>query len=126
MDSVGGVVTDRAIVVILTDGTQFEVQGASWTEPPLFTPVGGSIPGVLQNTEIEISREEAHESRRELEYLHSTRKPLVIGRDWRYTPLDTESMFVVIRDSAAQKVGSFNPDEVAAVYFKGEAELIDA
>ena len=118
--------SQRTIVVVLTDGTQFEVQGSSWTEPPMFLPAGGwTIPGVLQNTEIEIGREEAHELRREVSAVLKAQQPLVIGRGWRWTPLDADSSFVVIRNSQSEKVASFHPDEVAAVYFKAEAELID-
>lgn len=114
------------IVVILTDGTRFEVQGASWTEPPLYMPAGGAaIPGIFQNAEVEVSPEQAQEVRRKLTECLRNREPLVFGPGWRYTPLDTESMFVVVRDAAGEKVAAFNPEEVAAVYFKDKAELTD-
>jgi len=109
------------ILVHMNDGSVHKVKGDRWTEPPLYPP---EIPGTFQNAEIEVDKQQAAEIRAELVKSLRNREPLVYGRDWTYRSLNADSMFIVVyRDD--EKVASFNPTEVDAIYGENDGELAD-
>jgi len=94
----------RAFALTILSGLEAERYGVDWYM------AGGFPPGTFQNTEIEISREQANEIRSMLGDTLRSRQPLVYGRDWDYKP-------VVVPPSEAQFVEALrmNATQIASV-----------
>jgi phage portal protein BeeE len=81
----------RAFAMTILAGIETQRYGTDWYR------AGGFPPGTFQNTEIEISAEQAEEIRALLTATIQRRQPLVHGRDWTYTPISVppnEAQFI--------------------------------
>jgi HK97 family phage portal protein len=102
----------RAFALTILSGLEAERYGTDWYL------AGGFPPGTFENTEIEISREQAEEIRSMLTATIRRREPLVYGRDWKYSPVvvpPSESQFIeALRMNATQIASILNlpPDRI--------------
>jgi HK97 family phage portal protein len=102
----------RAFALTILSGLEAERYGTDWYM------AGGFPPGTFENTEIEISREQAEEIRGMLTATIRRREPLVYGRDWKYSPVvvpPSEAQFIeAIRMNATQIASVLNlpPDRI--------------
>jgi HK97 family phage portal protein len=99
-----GISVLRAFALTILSGLEAERYGTDWYL------AGGFPPGTFENTEIEISEEQASEIRSILTSTIRRREPLVYGRDWKYSP-------VVVPPSEAQFIDALrmNATMVASV-----------
>lgn len=100
-----GISPMRAFATLISSGNAAVNYGAQWFEK------GGFPPGVFQNHELEVGRDEAREIRRMLVRTIQAGEPLVYGRDWEYKP-------VSVPPSEAQFIEhlQMNATQIAAVY----------
>jgi HK97 family phage portal protein len=102
----------RAFALTILSGLEAERYGTDWYL------AGGFPPGTFENTEIEITREQAEEIRSMLTATIRRREPLVYGRDWKYSPVvvpPSESQFIeALRMNATQIASILNlpPDRI--------------
>lgn len=88
----------------ITAGFEAQRYGTSWYE------AGGFPPGTFQNSELEVSADDAAEIRKTLVTSLRRREPLVYGRDWDYTPVTvppSEAQFIDAMQLNATHVASF-------------------
>jgi HK97 family phage portal protein len=81
----------RAFAMTILAGIEAQRYGTDWYRS------GGFPPGTFENTEIEISADQAEEVRALLTNTIQRRQPLVYGRDWKYTPISVppnEAQFI--------------------------------
>lgn len=95
----------RAFASLISQGTHAVDYGTRWFEK------GGFPPGVFQNHELEVGKDEAREIRRTLVRTIQAGEPLVYGRDWDYKPISvppSEAQFI--------EAMQMNATQIAAVY----------
>lgn len=95
----------RHFAETITAGSHMSHYGLTWFQN------GGFPPGVLQNAELEVDKNQADEVKGMLVASLRERKPLVLGRDWTYTP-------VTVPPAEAQFIDSMqlNATQIAAIY----------
>jgi len=93
-------------------GQQTQEYGLSWYNS------GGFPPGIFKNAELEVDPDQAAKVRGMLQSVLRKREPLVIGRDWDYTPVTvppSEAQFIdAMQMNSTQIAALFNlpPDRV--------------
>jgi HK97 family phage portal protein len=93
----------RALATTIMSGKQTEQYGLSWYQ------AGGFPPGILKNEELEVDPEQAAQIRSMLVATLRRREPLVIGRDWEYTPVTvppSEAQFIDAMQLNATHIGA--------------------
>lgn len=95
----------RYFASTVTSGQQMGEYGLSWFRN------GGFPPGVLQNAELEVDESQANVVKGMLVSSLQERKPLVLGRDWTYTP-------VTVPPAEAQFIDAMqlNATQIASIY----------
>jgi hypothetical protein len=108
-----------SVIVRLMSGGAMKVNGDRWTEPPVQPH---PIPGVVY-VDHEIEMREADQIRHDVRARASNYQPLVGTPGYTYEPI-IESLFVVVY-RGDDKVASFNPTEVLAVYAEDDVEPVE-
>jgi hypothetical protein len=108
-----------SVIVRLMSGIAMKVDGDRWTEPPAQP---SPIPGTLK-ADHEITEQQAADLRVKLLARARDHEGLVLGPGLTYIPIE-ESLFVIVY-RGDDKVASFNPVEVLAVYTEGFAETLE-
>src|SRR5215469_713891 len=95
----------QAFKVLIEGGLNRQEYAKLWFEN------GGFPPGIFQNTELEVDRDEAEDVRQDLVKILRRRVPLVLGRDWKYEP-------VIVKPEEAQFVETTRLDasQIAAIF----------
>jgi hypothetical protein len=78
---------------------------------------GGFPPGTFQNTEAEVSRDQADEIRAELVRVLHKDVPLIFGKDWKYTPVRPECTIVI-------EAGSYSVSREGTAHFYRNADCV--
>jgi HK97 family phage portal protein len=100
-----GVSVIRHFQMLIESGQDALAYGAGWYKS------GGAPPGVFKNAEYEVEEEQSNVIRRKLVAVQRNREPLVLGRDWTYTP-------IVVPPDEAQFINAMqmNATQIAAIY----------
>ena len=100
-----GVSVIRHFQMLIESGMDALAYGAGWYKS------GGAPPGVFKNAEYEVEEEQSNVIRRKLVAVQRNREPLVLGRDWEYTP-------IVVPPDEAQFLNAMqmNATQIAAIY----------
>jgi HK97 family phage portal protein len=102
----------RYFAQVILAGHQTQEYGLSWFNS------GGFPPGIFKNAELEVDPDQAAKVRAMLTSVLRKHEPLVIGRDWDYTPVTvppSEAQFIdAMQLNATQIAAIFNlpPDRV--------------
>ena len=100
-----GVSPIKHFQMLIESGMDALAYGAGWYKS------GGAPPGVFKNAEYEVEEEQSNVIRRKLVAVQRNREPLVLGRDWTYTP-------IVVPPDEAQFINAMqmNATQIAAIY----------
>jgi HK97 family phage portal protein len=100
-----GVSPIKHFQMLIESGMDALAYGAGWYKS------GGAPPGVFKNGEYEVAEEQSNAIRRKLVAVQRNREPLVLGRDWTYTP-------IVVPPDEAQFINAMqmNATQIAAIY----------
>jgi HK97 family phage portal protein len=95
----------RYFQMLIESGTDALAYGADWYK------AGGFPPGVFKNDQYEVEDEQSNAVRAKLVRAQQRREPLVVGRDWTYTPINVppnEAQFI--------QAMQLNATQIAGIY----------